>query len=117
MLILYYILPSMLPLYSLGCMLYPKLTYPCITHIFISVFTHKYRFITLKRTLLFFVFLFDPKKNWNIMRVLSILLITCGAIVAGAEHLEDDLNGYILIMINNIFAAIGLHMIKSLNDN
>jgi hypothetical protein len=46
---------------------------------------------------------------------LSVVLITCGAVIAGLKTLNDNLLGYALVICNNCLSSIGLHLAKRLN--
>ena len=77
--------------------------------------------MALRRTLIFFVYIiggcFGIKKNISIPITICILLITSGAFIAGLEHLEtDNLEGYTLVILSNIFSSISLILAKKYND-
>lgn len=76
------------------------------------------RFLALRRTLIFFVFIFQlllGRAQYSYPYIVSILLITLGAIVAGFEHFNDEYRGYALVIANNMLSALGLHVAKELN--
>ena len=65
--------------------------------------------------LVFFVFLVglitdEAKKSINLTFLISILLISGGAVLAGYEHLNDNENlyGYSLVILTNILTALSL---------
>ena len=72
-------------------------------------------FLALRRTLIFFVFLFglamgNNQKNVTLSFCLAVALITFGAVVAGYPNFNNNLLGYGLILLNNSFTAISLNI-------
>ncbi|CAK58619.1 unnamed protein product (macronuclear) [Paramecium tetraurelia] len=79
-------------------------------------------FLALRRTLIFFVFVVQilmGKQNQQISFkfIISVLFITSGAIIAGLDHFNDDIQGYVLLIINNMLSALSLHMAQNLNQS
>jgi len=72
-------------------------------------------YMTLRRTLILFVFIIQG--IGTVSQLVPVVFITCGAIIAGSEHLEDNTIGYILIFSNNILNAISLLWAKKLSKD
>ncbi|KAM3131223.1 hypothetical protein pb186bvf_016681 [Paramecium bursaria] len=82
-------------------------------------------YMTLRRTLILFVFLFQ--KKGTLSQLFAVLFITLRSnhsrylknnkIKIGADHLEENYYAIGLIFSNNIFNAISLHLSKKLNED